>query len=181
MSPADQKQLLQKRKYQLAEKVIRKCDRDADGFIDFQDFVMAAVNYDATLTKENIQIAFNMLDHNNDGQISEDDLKVALNVQKAPAAADAVAYTTNNNLATTNQINVSPYTAEIPYSNENAQKSNENEQGIRLLEEMITDNFPMVAKNKKNVKKMTVNLNDFDDAIMKYRLSLAQIETKLQK
>lgn len=78
----------QQRRKELVDAIIRKCDLNKDGFIDFQEFLQAAVDYNTILNKENITIAFSMFDLNNDGKISTDEIKRVLNASPArPATA----------------------------------------------------------------------------------------------
>ena len=42
----------------MVESIIRKCDLNNDGFIDFQEFVQAAIDHSEMLNEENIKIIF---------------------------------------------------------------------------------------------------------------------------
>ena len=52
------------------EKVIAECDQNGDGQIDFQEFMSACINRKALTNSKDVKTAFNILDENNDGQIS---------------------------------------------------------------------------------------------------------------
>ena len=51
------------------------CDLDGDGKIDYLEFIQAAINHKSLLNEENISMMFNMMDIDQDGRISVDELK----------------------------------------------------------------------------------------------------------
>ena len=55
------------------DKIIEECDQKGDGVIDFQEFMSACINRQRITSAENVKIAFQILDYNNDGKISIDD------------------------------------------------------------------------------------------------------------
>ena len=55
------------------DKIIEECDQSGDGVIDFQEFISACINRKALTNKEDIKVAFQILDTNGDGKISLDD------------------------------------------------------------------------------------------------------------
>lgn len=55
------------------DRIIQECDQSGDGVIDFQEFISACISRKAITNKENIKVAFQILDTNKDGQISLDD------------------------------------------------------------------------------------------------------------
>ena len=138
------------RRRELVETIIRKCDLNQDGYIDFQEFLQAAVDYNSMLNKENITIAFGMFDLDNDGQISMDELKRVLSAQ--PPASKAM-YATN---ATPSTTNFSPYS--------------EADQEQAILEEIIKS----VDKDGSN----KISFDEFNVALTKYLEKSAQIEQR---
>ena len=50
-------------------------DKDGNGAIDYQEFITAAINKVAILSKPTLQAAFKVLDYDNSGMITKDDLK----------------------------------------------------------------------------------------------------------
>lgn len=59
-------------------EVLKKCDLDGDGKIDFSEFYTAAINHQKLLSKENIEYAFRTFDTNGDGTIDISEFKSAL-------------------------------------------------------------------------------------------------------
>lgn len=59
----------------MVEAIVRKCDLNNDGLINFQEFVQAAIDHSAILNEDNIKIAFSIFDQDKDGKISLDELK----------------------------------------------------------------------------------------------------------
>lgn len=55
------------------DTIIEECDQNGDGQIDFQEFMSACINRKALMNQGDVKIAFNILDENNDGQISLED------------------------------------------------------------------------------------------------------------
>jgi len=53
-------------------------DIDKSGFIDYSEFVVAAMNEKTLLTNEKLQTAFNMFDKDASGFISKDEIKEIL-------------------------------------------------------------------------------------------------------
>ena len=51
------------------------CDLDGDGKLDYGEFIQATVNHKAILNQQNIEIVFKMLDVDQDGRISVQELK----------------------------------------------------------------------------------------------------------
>lgn len=92
----------QQRRKELVESIIRKCDLNKDGLIDFQEFLQAAVDYNTILNKENITIAFSMFDLNNDGKISMDELKRVLNASPKTEISPKKSYMMNLTPSTLN-------------------------------------------------------------------------------
>ncbi|CAG9313378.1 unnamed protein product [Blepharisma stoltei] len=57
------------------KEIMKKCDTDGSGFIDFTEFITAATNWNQILQKEQLISAFKMYDTSGDGQLSLDELK----------------------------------------------------------------------------------------------------------
>jgi calcium-dependent protein kinase len=58
--------------------VIKECDLNGDGRIDFHEFFTAAVDKQKIITKENLQIAFNTFDTDGNGTLDIEEFKTAL-------------------------------------------------------------------------------------------------------
>ena len=58
--------------------IMKQCDLDGDGKIDFHEFFTAAVNHQKAMTDENLSYAFNMFDTNGDGSIDIEEFRNAL-------------------------------------------------------------------------------------------------------
>ena len=56
-------------------------DKDGNGVIDYQEFITAAVDKVSLLNKKNLVSAFQMLDADNSGLITIDELKAAFETQ----------------------------------------------------------------------------------------------------
>ena len=59
-------------------EVLKNCDLDGDGKIDFSEFYTAAIDHQKVLTKENIEYAFRTFDTNGDGTLDITEFKSAL-------------------------------------------------------------------------------------------------------
>ena len=59
-------------------EMFKAADVNADGEIDYSEFVTASFKRDLLLSRENLRKAFNYLDANADGRISKEDLRAAL-------------------------------------------------------------------------------------------------------
>jgi len=60
------------------QDIMKQCDLDGDGKIDFHEFFTAAVNHQKVLTKQNLKFAFETFDINGDGSIDIDEFKTSL-------------------------------------------------------------------------------------------------------
>ena len=58
-------------------EMVKACDKDGNGYIDYTEFVTAAINKSLILNKENLTAAFKALDTDNSGMITVDELKSA--------------------------------------------------------------------------------------------------------
>lgn len=64
------------------EKMFDAVDIDKSGFIDYSEFVVAAMNEKSILSNEKLQSAFKMFDKDNSGFISSDEIKEILGFGK---------------------------------------------------------------------------------------------------
>jgi calcium-dependent protein kinase len=64
------------------EKMFKSVDIDNSGFIDYSEFVVAAMNEKNLLTNEKLQAAFRMFDKDGSGYISSEEIKEILGFGK---------------------------------------------------------------------------------------------------
>ena len=64
------------------EKMFKSVDIDESGFIDYSEFVVAAMNEKNLLTNEKLQAAFRMFDKDGSGFISSEEIKEILGFGK---------------------------------------------------------------------------------------------------
>ncbi|OMJ94562.1 hypothetical protein SteCoe_2206 [Stentor coeruleus] len=62
-------------KYFDIERIIEECDADGSDFIDYSEFLTAAMDWRGTLSKKKLQSAFKTFDINGDGKIDINELK----------------------------------------------------------------------------------------------------------
>lgn len=55
------------------EEIIQECDLNGDGVIDFQEFISACLDRKALVHKDDLKKAFQIIDHDKDGQVSLQD------------------------------------------------------------------------------------------------------------
>lgn len=60
------------------EKMFAAVDTDNSGFIDYSEFVVAAMNQNTLTKNDNLQAAFKMFDKDGSGVISADEIKEVL-------------------------------------------------------------------------------------------------------
>ena len=60
------------------EDMFNKVDTDKSGFIDYSEFVVAAMNENQLTSNEKLQAAFKMFDKDNSGSISADEIREVL-------------------------------------------------------------------------------------------------------
>ena len=53
-------------------------DLDGSGFIEYEEFLRAGLSKEKLITKENLEIAFNLYNINGNGKINIDELKMVL-------------------------------------------------------------------------------------------------------
>jgi len=63
------------------EKMFKSVDSDNSGFIDYTEFVVAAINEQEMTTNEFLQAAFKMFDKDGNGFITPDEVKQVMNEQ----------------------------------------------------------------------------------------------------
>ncbi len=59
------------------EKLMDEIDVNKDGFIDYTEFITAAVNKAVILNEENLEAAFRLIDRDNSGSITVEELQDA--------------------------------------------------------------------------------------------------------
>jgi calcium-dependent protein kinase len=64
-------------------ELIARIDVDGDGEINYTEYLMAALNRNAMLTSERLEVAFRMFDLDGNGEISVKELKEMLSLAKA--------------------------------------------------------------------------------------------------
>jgi calcium-dependent protein kinase len=57
------------------EKIIEECDADGSDFIDYSEFLTAAMDWRSNLCKKKLETAFKTFDLNGDGKIDLSELK----------------------------------------------------------------------------------------------------------
>ena len=57
------------------DKIMADCDSDGSGFIDYSEFVTAAINWQKSLNEQNIEAAFAAFDEDHSGRIDLSELK----------------------------------------------------------------------------------------------------------
>ena len=58
--------------------LLKNMDSDNNGYITFEEFLMASINKEKILTEKNLKMAFNVFDRDKNGGISHDELKYIL-------------------------------------------------------------------------------------------------------
>jgi calcium-dependent protein kinase len=56
------------------EKIMHQVDVDGSGFIDYTEFILASLNKDVLLSKENLEKAFALFDKDSSGQITSSEI-----------------------------------------------------------------------------------------------------------
>lgn len=57
------------------QELIKSLDKDGNGVVDYSEFITAAIDKVSVLNRDNLKAAFNMLDTDNSGSITVDELK----------------------------------------------------------------------------------------------------------
>ena len=63
---------------QVVNHVISTVDTDNSGFIEYSEYIAAAINHETLLTKNNLEAAFNACDRDQSGSLSKEELKEML-------------------------------------------------------------------------------------------------------
>ena len=74
----------------LVDKIMKEVDSDNSGFIDYNEFLKAAVDIQTFASPEYLQSAFNLFDKDNSGKISIDELKLVLGQERDPEVFDQI-------------------------------------------------------------------------------------------
>eukprot|EP00358_Blepharisma_japonicum_P005993 CAMPEP_0202943696 /NCGR_PEP_ID=MMETSP1395-20130829/4224_1 /ASSEMBLY_ACC=CAM_ASM_000871 /TAXON_ID=5961 /ORGANISM="Blepharisma japonicum, Strain Stock R1072" /LENGTH=96 /DNA_ID=CAMNT_0049641497 /DNA_START=351 /DNA_END=638 /DNA_ORIENTATION=+ len=61
-----------------AEQIMKEVDTDANGFIDYTEFLKATIDMRKILSTENLKAAFKLFDRDGNGSISKNELKKVL-------------------------------------------------------------------------------------------------------
>jgi len=69
---------LEKARWRVVDSVIESVDFDGNGFIEYSEFVTVALEKEKLITEMSLQAAFNWIDKDGSGTISEDELKKML-------------------------------------------------------------------------------------------------------
>ena len=62
--------------------IIESCDADRNGFVDYTEFITAAMNWQSVLSEEKLEHAFSAYDTDGSGKISFDELKGFIGEEK---------------------------------------------------------------------------------------------------
>ena len=62
--------------------IIRSCDADGSGFVDYTEFITAAMNWNSVLSEEKLEHAFSAYDTDGSGKISLEELKNFIGEEK---------------------------------------------------------------------------------------------------
>ena len=57
------------------EKIFKSLDKNGDGKISYNEFVVGATDMSQLLNEENLRVAFDLLDLNGDGKITSEELR----------------------------------------------------------------------------------------------------------
>ena len=73
-----------------AERIMQEVDLDKSGTIDYNEFILAALNRQKVLNKEKLEATFKMFDKDGNGKISADEIRIILGNTNEKSALDAI-------------------------------------------------------------------------------------------
>jgi calcium-dependent protein kinase len=73
-----------------AERIMNEVDMDQSGTIDYNEFVLAAMNRQKVLNKEKLEATFKMFDKDGNGKISADEIRTILGNSNDKGALEAI-------------------------------------------------------------------------------------------
>lgn len=73
-----------------AERIMQEVDLDKSGTIDYNEFILAALNRQKVLNKEKLEATFKMFDKDGNGKISADEIRSILGNTNEKSAMDAI-------------------------------------------------------------------------------------------
>jgi calcium-dependent protein kinase len=73
-----------------AERIMQEVDMDKSGTIDYNEFILAALNRQKVLNKEKLEATFKMFDKDGNGKISADEIRSILGNTNEKSALDAI-------------------------------------------------------------------------------------------
>ena len=73
-----------------AERIMQEVDLDKSGTIDYNEFILAALNRQKVLNKEKLEATFKMFDKDGNGKISADEIRSILGNTNEKSALDAI-------------------------------------------------------------------------------------------
>ena len=62
------------------QKILKKIDQDKSGFIEYEEFIRAAINKKSLLSENNLRLAFQLFDKDGSGGITPNELKALLGI-----------------------------------------------------------------------------------------------------
>ena len=71
----------------LYQQILEALDKDCNNYIDYTEFLTAAVSKEKLLTKQNLRTAFNLFDTDRSGQITLEELKKVFDMSGRKDAA----------------------------------------------------------------------------------------------
>jgi len=77
--------------------IIMYVDQDKDGYIEYEEFLRAALNKNTAISEENLKHAFNMFDDNKDGRLSAEEVKTILGTNNSEYITDIIQEIDKNN------------------------------------------------------------------------------------
>lgn len=74
------------------DSIFQKIDLDGNGFIDYTEFIMATIDEKLLVTSQRLKVAFNLIDTDDSGALSADEIKDILCFDSTvdPAQVDSI-------------------------------------------------------------------------------------------